>query len=172
MKIKKVFIIIIVVSIFGFISTLNVKQSNKIQSLQFYVGNESDIKITKIYLDNKELEKIPDKANNIKFYRGECTNNSDVSWNYDEWSLVFNTLNSPTSCVVYFNTIINDSVENNGSSSDNTNDNTDSSNESSDSKHNNPETGATLNFFVFFLLMIGSVSLIVYMKKKGKFKRI
>ena len=121
----------------------------------------TDITISNIYVDEKEVDSLPTKAEGLYFEKVECSNGVTGEWNREAWALKLNNVKSGTTCKVYFTSSREKSGESGGNAS---------SEESK--KYNNPNTGVFINV----VLILGAIALatvvIVRVMRKRKFFRV
>ena len=121
----------------------------------------SDVVISNIYVDGKEVESVPSKSAGYYFEKVECNNNVTGEWNREDWSLKLNNVREGATCKVYFTS----KKENNGESGGN------SSSEAS-KKYNNPNTGAFLNITLIIMAIALAIVVIIKEIRRRKFFRI
>ena len=102
-----------------------------------------DVKVSNIYINNKEVDSFPKKSSGYKFDKIECTNDVSATFNEESWSVELGDLNSQTECSIYFNKV-----------------------------HNNPDTGTFINIGLIIIVIVGVVYALYRIKNKNKFFRI
>ena len=121
----------------------------------------SDVKITNIYIEGNEVDKVPEQNTGYLAQNAECSNGVSAEWNNTSWALNIGNFKKATECKIYFVKEENyDEAKVNPSSG------------GSGTIDSNPATGAFIN--VFFIGAIDLLATVIIMKarKNSKFYRV
>ena len=107
----------------------------------------NDFEISNIYIDNIEVEKVPEKDSGYVFKDIKCSNGIKGTWDENKWELRLSELKNKTTCKIYFISKGKEEII-------------------------NPNTGATISILIIFILLITSIVISKNIIRKRKFYKV
>ncbi len=130
-----------------------------------------DFKINKTFINNKEISIVPEKNEQLKIDKVECSNNVKGNWNTSVWRLELDGINKNTECTLYFKTDSKDlETEILTKSGNDVKTNTETKTEETVP---NPKTSNMLGMFIGLdVLILLEIALFAYFINKNKNKNV